>query len=591
MKNRMIFWHFFGAHILLLLAAVGAVAFYNWHAGRTAFMRQWVRELEMQASMAAALLPDENGEITEHMSARFFERLGGQGTHRYTLILPDGRVLGDSDADAGRMESHDDRPEVIEALDKGMGMRQRYSASIGKQMLYLAVRIPHDGPARAVIRVAVPMQVLTGEMRSADRLLLLLFAAVLFVTLLLSYLAALRITRPVSMLQSGLTRIGNGDLDYRLPIPQVPHLAELTRSINETAESLQKQIQALDEERNLRTLILSNMTRGVVALDGDRLILDINQPALRLLGINDSSVMGRPLGELARYPELLTLVKACEKAGEPVEDEMEVSAPTAKRLNLRATALMDLSGARIGTLLVLSDITLLRRLETVRQDFVSNVSHELRTPVTSIKGFAETLLDGAKDDPVAAERFLKIIMRQANQLDSIIRDLLDLSRLEQNTKQNLDRQPTPVAGVLKNAIELCQGRSEQAGVNISLECEAGMYALIHPGLIEQAVVNLIDNAIKYGVSGGEAKIEIAARREGGAVVIAVRDYGPGIEAVHLDRLFERFYRVDKGRSRDLGGTGLGLAIVKHIALIHDGTADVKSEPGKGAEFILRLPIG
>ncbi|MDD4101987.1 MAG: ATP-binding protein, partial [Kiritimatiellae bacterium] len=568
-----------------------AVAFYNWHAGRTAFMRQWVRELEVQASMAAALLPDADGELSADATARFFARLGSSGTHRFTLILPDGRVLGDSDADAGKMESHEDRPEVVEALALGRGMRQRYSASLGKRMLYLAVRVPRDGQAQAVIRVAVPMQVLGSEMRAADRLLLLMVVAVSGVALILSYLAALRITRPVSRLQSGLARIGKGDLDYRLPIPTVPHLAELAKSINETAESLQKHVKALDEERNLRTLILANMTRGVVALDTARLILDVNDSALRFFGIKGQAVMGRYLGELVRYPELQTLVKACETAEEPLEDEMELSEPEVKRLNLRATALKDLSGKRIGTLLVVSDITLLRRLETVRQDFVSNVSHELRTPVTSIKGFAETLLDGAKDDPAASERFLKIILRQANQLDSIIRDLLDLSRLEQNTKQNLDRQPTPVAGVLKNAIDLCQSRSEPTSLNLSLECQEDLYASVHSGLVEQAVVNLIDNAIKYGVSGGEAKIEIAARREGGAVVISVRDYGPGIENTHLERLFERFYRVDKGRSRDLGGTGLGLAIVKHIALIHGGTADVKSEPGKGAEFILRLPIG
>ena len=591
MKNRMIFWQFFGAHILLLLAALGALTFYNRHTGRAAFMRQWVRELETQAEMAAALLPDDDGEIAPKAVRRFFQRMEGIGTYRFTLILPNGLVLGDSDADAERMESHDDRPEVIEALASGSGMRRRYSASLGKRMLYLVVRIPREGTARAVVRVAVPMQVLGGEMRAADRLLLLMFAAVLTVTLVLSYLAALRVTRPVSRLRSGLARIGQGDLEYRLQIPAVPHLAELARSINGTAESLQKHVQALDEERNLRTLILANMTLGVVALDPGRLILDINGSALRLLGIGGNGVKGRPLGELARWPEVLALVKACEHSNDPVEDEMEVSAPDSRRLNLRAAALKDLSGERIGTLLVISDITLLRRLETVRQDFVSNVSHELRTPVTSIKGFAETLLAGAKDDPAAAERFLKIIARQANQLDAIIRDLLELSRLEQSAKYNLERRVMPVAGVLKNAAELCQSRCGLDGVKIRVDCGEQLAAVMHPGLIEQAVVNLIDNAIKYGVSGNNAEIEVTARSEGGSVEIAVRDHGQGIETAHLERLFERFYRVDKGRSRDLGGTGLGLAIVKHVALIHGGTVGVRSEIGKGSEFLLRLPIG
>jgi len=260
------------------------------------------------------------------------------------------------------------------------------------------------------------------------------------------------------------------------------------------------------------------------------------------------------------------------------------------QLNMRATALKDVAGNRVGTLLVLSDVTLLRRLETVRQDFVANVSHELRTPVTSVKGFAETLLDGAMRDPETAERFLKIIVRQANQLELIIRDLLELSRLEQNSSQSLDRQPMPVAGVLKSAIELCQTRADDRGVKLCLSCASELTAVMHAGLMEQAVVNLIDNAIKYGAGAESARVDIEAVKEGASVVrITVRDYGPGIEHKHLDRLFERFYRVDKGRSRELGGTGLGLAIVKHIVLLHSGTVAVESELGSGAAFTIRLP--
>ena len=259
-------------------------------------------------------------------------------------------------------------------------------------------------------------------------------------------------------------------------------------------------------------------------------------------------------------------------------------------LSMRATALKDVAGHRVGTLVVLSDVTLLRKLETVRQDFVANVSHELRTPITSVKGFAETLLDGAVKDPETAERFLKIIVRQANQLESIIRDLLELSRLEQNSTQTLDRQLTPVAGVLKNAIELCQSRAAERGVALNLSCKEGLAAVMHAGLMEQAVVNLIDNAIKYGASGEQAKVDIVATQEVSCVCIKIRDYGNGIERKHVDRLFERFYRVDKGRSRELGGTGLGLSIVKHIVLIHKGTIDVESEIGKGSTFTIRLPV-
>jgi two-component system phosphate regulon sensor histidine kinase PhoR len=588
-KTRTLFWQFFGTHTLILLTAVGFVSFYTWYSSRNAFHREWVRELEMQARLAAALLPQSDGSVDVAATQRFFARLGQIDDHRVTLILPDGKVLMDSGTDAKRMESHSDRPEVIQAIKYGQGKSQRYSTSMGKQMLYLAQRVPVKGPLQAVVRVAVPVRTLTREMDAADQVLVVLLAVVLVATLVFSYAAARRITGPVSELQKGLTRIGGGELSYRLEIPPVPHLAALTRSINQTADRLQKYIQELNEERNLRTLILANMTRGVIAIDTKHAIMDINDSALRLLELSRPATEGTRIGEFVRYPELLLLIDESEKDGGPVEKEMAVGVTEVVLLNMRATALKDMAGNRIGTLVVLSDVTLLRRLETVRQDFVANVSHELRTPVTSIKGFAETLLDGAVEDPATAERFLKIIVRQASQLESIIRDLLELSRLEQNSAQALDRQDSPVKGVLRSAVELCQNRADERHVAVTLSCEEGLTAKMHGGLMEQAMVNLIDNAIKYGAGGESAKVEVTAVREGTGVRITVRDYGQGIEHKHLARLFERFYRVDKGRSRELGGTGLGLAIVKHIVLIHQGTVSVESELGKGSTFTIRLP--
>jgi len=585
-KNRTLFWQFFGTHILILFVAIGVVAFYTWFTSREVFHRQWVRELETQTKMAAALLPHVDGSVDEAAIKRFFERLGHLDDHRLTLILPDGRVIGDSEVDAGRMDRHDDRPEVREAMAHGAGMSRRYSASLGKEMLYLAQRVPLEGPAQAIVRVSVPVRTVTREMDAANHVLVVLLVVVLGATLALSYGAALRIVGPVSDLQRGLKRIGGGDLSYRLEIPPVPHLAELARSINQTADRLQKDIQALNEERNLRALILANMTRGVIAIDAHHAVMDLNESARRLLNLRNPAPEGTRIGEVTRYPELLSLIDASEKGSDPVEREMTAGEVV---LGMRATSLKDVAGRRVGTLVVLSDVTLLRKLETVRQDFVANVSHELRTPITSVKGFAETLLDGAMNEPETAERFLKIIVRQANQLESIIRDLLELSRLEQNSAQTLDLQVTPVADILKNAAELCQSRAADRGVALSLACEEGLTAVVHAGLMEQAMVNLIDNAIKYGAGGERAKVDIAALKEGSCVRITVRDYGNGIEHKHVERLFERFYRVDKGRSRELGGTGLGLAIVKHIVLIHKGTVGVESELGKGSTFTIRLP--
>ena len=590
MKKRMLFWQFFGAHILILFAAIFFVALYTWHTSRVSFHRQWVRELEVQSRLAAAFFPDNNGAVDEPSIARFFGRLGQVGENRFTLILPDGTVVGDSNADAKQMRSHLDRPEVIAAVKDGQGISQRYSSSLGKQMLYLAQRVPREGPLRAIVRVAVPVRTMSRETDAADRVLSVLLLVVFGATLVLSYGAARRIIGPVSDLQKGLKRIGDGELAYRLQIPAVPHLAELARSINQTAEQLEKDMQSLAEERNLRTLILASMTRGVIAIDSRHAILDINDSAKRLLNLSGLIPENTLIGEVVRNPEVLSLIEESERNGELVEKEMTAEGEQEVLLNLRASPLKDVAGVRIGTLLVLGDVTRLRRLETVRQDFVANVSHELRTPVTSIKGFAETLLEGAVKDPETAERFLKIIVRQSNQLESIIRDLLELSQLEDRSAEALDRQETPVAEIVKNAVELCQSRADARGVTLSAKCEAGLSVKVHAGLMEQALVNLIDNAITYGSGGARnAKVDIEAVKEGPSVRLSVRDYGPGIAREHLDRLFERFYRVDKGRSREQGGTGLGLAIVKHIALMHKGTVGVESELGKGSAFTVRLP--
>ncbi|MEI8353274.1 MAG: ATP-binding protein [Lentisphaerota bacterium] len=589
MTRQALFRQFFGAHLLILCVAVGFLSLYTWQTGREAFHRQWVRELQTQAELAAALLPHSDGPVDETAISRFFERLGGVGDNRFTLILPDGRVVGDSAVKVARMERHDDRPEVREALAKGTGVCQRYSDTVGMQMLYLARRVPLEGPVQAVVRVSVPLHTLTRELKNTDRVLLVLLLVVLAAAAALSYGAALRVIGPVAELQRGLARLGAGDLSYRLPIPPVPHLAGLARSINQTADRLQRDILELKEERNLRTLILANMTRGVIAIDGNHRLMDLNDAARQMLNLRNPAVEGTGINEVTRDPAMLSLIDESERQPGPVEREMTAGVADEVVLNLRATALKDVAGQRIGTLVVLSDVTMLRRLERVRQDFVANVSHELRTPITSVKGFAETLLDGAMNDPATAQRFLSIIVRQATQLESIIRDLLDLARMEQSSAQTLDRPLTPVAGVLRSALELCQIRADARGVRLVLTCAEGLTVRMHAGLIEQAVVNLVDNAITYGATGAEAQVEVAAVTTGEGVRITVRDTGAGIERKHLDRIFERFYRVDKGRSRDQGGTGLGLAIVKHIVLIHNGTVAVASEPGVGSTFTILLP--
>ena len=330
------------------------------------------------------------------------------------------------------------------------------------------------------------------------------------------------------------------------------------------------------------------MTEGVLALDARNRVAAINDAARRQLGIADHpTVVGAPVYELVRRADVLSLVDAATE--KTVECELLEPGATETALWARASALCGAGGVRIGTLVVLSDISHVRRLERVRQEFVANVSHELRTPITSIIGFAETLLEGkATHDPATTERFLSIIRRQAGHVQSIVTDLLLLSRLE-SQHGSLTKEPTPLAGIVGNAIEICQMHAQNRQVDVRMEVPAGMQVCVHAGLLEQALVNLIENAIQYG--GGGGKVEIAAETipNNGGARISVRDFGPGIAQSHIDRLFERFYRIDKGRSREQGGTGLGLSIVKHIAQVHGGSVAVASEVGKGSVFSIWLP--
>lgn len=596
LNNRNLFRQFFGAHIIILFLAVGFISLYTWYEGRKSFEKQWVYELEMQTELAVAMLEGVDSQLVDKQDCeRLFKRLDRLDRHRFTLILPDGSVIGDNQATVEAMDRHNLRPEVQQARETGQGFSQRYGTTLGRPMLYVARRVPADlqMPEQAILRVSVPMTTLSRQISASNRQMVVLVIVILAATFALSYLAALRIIGPVSDLQSGLMRIGSGELSFRLKVPLVPHLAELARSINQSADRLELHINELQQERNLRALILKNMDLGLIAIDNAQRIMNMNEAAFVLLNIHVKNIDNSQAGEVIRYPELLKFLALSEKSDQKTESVISVEdageSGDERTLALRGIALKDLHGMRIGTLVILSDITRIRKLETVRQDFVANVSHELRTPVTSIKGFSETLLDGALDDPVAARHFVGIIARQAGHLEQIIGDLLTLSRLEQNVYKHPGCVMTSVAGMLKNAAEICQGQMDEMGIDFELKCQKGICVEVHPGLIEQAFVNLIDNAIKYGCNDNSRKVEVSAVREGGTVKIEVRDFGGGIEKRHLSRMFERFYRVDRGRSREVGGTGLGLAIVKHIVLIHQGTVNAESVLGRGSVFTITLP--
>lgn len=589
MMNRSLFWQFFGPQLAVLVTGLFALGVLAWHVGRTGYTREWRHVMDVQTGLAMRLATTPDGALrAPDELQQVCEELHRNEGLRLTLVRPDGTVLADSNADRERMHSHAERPEIADALRTGRGWSSRYSVTLGDDLLYGARRI---GPAEAplgVARVALPRRLAYAARADAMRPLFVTLIAATLLALLLSVVFAQRIVRPVAGMHAALDAIGAGDLARRLVLPPGGHLRELAGAVNETVARLQRHVRALEEERTLRARILAGLAEGLLALDERRRVTDANAAAIRLLGLDGDPLplVGALLHERVHGADLLALLDRADRQEEPVEAELTLGPATAPRtLWARATALQDGQGGRNGTVVVLGDLTHLRRLERVRRDFVANVSHELRTPITAIRGFAETLRDSEDLNDEQARRFLNIVHRQALQMEAILNDLLLLSRLDEQGK-SVARAPVALREILQHAADICRPRAEAAAVSLQLDCPDDLHAPAHSSLLEQAVVNLIDNAIKYAAAG--RRVEISAVAEEREVLIRVRDFGPGIAPEHHARIFERFYRIDEGRSRAAGGTGLGLAIVRHVARVHDGSVSVQNAPGGGCLFVLAI---
>jgi two-component system phosphate regulon sensor histidine kinase PhoR len=398
-----------------------------------------------------------------------------------------------------------------------------------------------------------------------------------------------RICRPLDEITIVIEDYSRGKLDRRLPTWDTLEFDRLANSVNKMAFELDSQIRAISDRHNEQEAVFLSMMEGILAFDTRERLININNAAVKMLGLEMTGSVGRYMQEVIRNIHLQKFISRALKSREPIEDEIMLQAGTGRVVLAGGSVLRGQREEVLGALIVLNDITRLRQLENIRREFVANVSHELKTPITSIKGFVETLRDGAMNSPEDAKRFLGIVARQTDRLNSIIEDLLSLAKIEEGTeKRQIALESGKVKNVLSAAIQSCEHRAKEKGITVQLKGLDDIKANINPQLLEQALVNLIDNAIKYSDSG--QSIEVGCGRADDEIVLEVRDYGCGIEKDHLPRLFERFYRADKARSREQGGTGLGLAIVKHIALAHGGTVSVESNPGQGSVFRIHLPL-
>ncbi|MCC6680173.1 MAG: PAS domain-containing protein [Phycisphaeraceae bacterium] len=403
------------------------------------------------------------------------------------------------------------------------------------------------------------------------------------------------LSRSLKQLRAGATRFAQGDLSQRVVVTGPLQVSALAESLNAMAAQLDDRLNAVVQQRNELGAVLGSMVEGVLAIDHEQNILSLNPAAADLLGLDPLTTIGRSILECIRNPALQQFVAHTLDQDAAVQAEIAIrpahsDADDDRLLEVQSAILRDAAGRRIGAVIVLHDVTQLRRLENVRREFVANVSHEVKTPVSAIKAAVETLLDTEGERGGESKRFLEMILRQADRLAAIVDDLLALARIEQSAEQiTAELSSGRIAPVLMSARETCQANADQRQMQMDLECESNLSARINARLLEQAVVNLLDNAIKYSPVG--SRIRLCGRRADSEVIIEVMDEGRGIEPQHLPRLFERFYRTDKARSRALGGTGLGLSIVKHIAEAHGGRVSVESRINKGSTFRIHLTPG
>jgi len=588
MRRKRLLWQIYPTYLLITLVSLSVVAWYASRSLRYFYLENTKKSLEARANLAgkyiSSLLAKEDFKGVDETC----KELGRKISTRITVILPSGKVIGDSNEDPGLMDNHRDRPEIREALFGQTGVSIRYSYTLKEDFMYLAIPTMNNGITTVIVRTSIPVTHISSLLMSiylriaAGGLIIAIGAAV--ITLIISH----RLSRPLEDMRKGAERFAKGELDHRLQVPDSHEMAALAEAMNQMALELDKQIRTIVRQRSEQDAVLSSMGEGLLAVDENERIININQAAARLLGIEMSKAQGRTIQEIIRNTGLQRFVRRALSGAEPIEGDIVLRNGGEHFLHARGTTLRDAEGQKTGAVIVLTDVTSLRRLENVRRDFVANVSHELKTPITSIKGFVETLIDGAIKNPEDAERFLTIIAKQADRLSAIIEDLMTLARIEQEAeKDEIPLQQARLLDVLRDAIRDCEQKIVEKGMSIKLNCKEDASAYINPQLLEQTVVNLLDNAIKYSEPGGA--IDVDCQRAEAGIVIRVRDYGCGIAQEHLPRLFERFYRVDKARSRELGGTGLGLAIVKHIVQAHKGRITAESTPGKGSVFSIYLP--
>jgi two-component system phosphate regulon sensor histidine kinase PhoR len=575
--------------VLIIVLALFTVALYASNALKQFYLEKNREHLEAHAWHFRGLIEEKFSLDYGREVDSLCKTVGNQLSNRFTVILPSGLVFGDSMEDPSRMDNHKNRPEIRKALSGDIGTSTRFSHTVKQDMMYVAIPVKKDEKIIGVVRTSMPVTTIEQTFNVIYSKITVVGIGVAILAAIISFVVSYRITKPLEEMRKGALRYAHGDLNHRIYVPESREIGTLAETMNQMASQLAERIQIVTKQRNELEAVLTSMEEAVVIVDREERIVRCNQAAGKIFGFNPETFTHRSIQELIRNATIQRFVKKIFESEIHVEEVIVLNTPEERFLHAHGTLLHEAENRLPVALLVFHDITRLKQLENMRREFVANVSHELRTPITSIVGFIETLQDGAINDPENAGKFLNIVERNASRLNSIINDLLTLSKIEQGKEgEEIIFIEERIRDVLDAAVMACQKRANENQVTIHLQCDDKLCANINAALLEQAVVNLLDNAIKYSDPG--SYVNVSAVQQEHDLIIAVEDFGCGISEEHLSRLFERFYRVDKARSRNLGGTGLGLAIVKHIANAHHGLAVVESIPGKGSIFSIKLPL-
>jgi len=561
----------------------------------TSLKESMTRELEM---MRVTTPWKGKGTLSEKMA--WYNQLAAQlkqsSDARLTFIQRDGVVLGDSDHDPQTMENHIHREEILQARTEGVGYAVRRSATLHVNMLYVAIPIEAGGVLMGYYRISMSLHQVDASIYRLWTILIAGLLALFLIAVWISYRIAYGLTKPLSEIVQTAGQISLLNYHSRVNVKNKDEIGQLGSAINHMAASLQQQMEQITQEESRLKSVLENMISGVIMIDHSGTIVLLNRSAEEILGFTEMELLNKQVSDVHHRINFTVLIEKCMDKKERIRDEMALHFPEERMLEINLVPIMMKNDEWAGILIILHDITSIRRLERMRSEFVANVSHELKTPIAAVKGYAETLLAGAMNEPETAKAFLHIIDEESDRLNRLISDILELSKIESKLAQ-LHFSPVDLYDFMGKTLEMMKNEANKKKIDLKLQVKSELYIEADEDRLRQILINLLSNGISYTPEGGEVQlsaeiVDITNGHEdaGEKVRITVSDTGIGIPKDDIPRIFERFYRVDKARSRSSGGTGLGLSIVKHLVDLHKGSIKVESIIGKGTAFIIELPI-